>query len=128
MLAEGFTVDAVFRDLDYGRWRGRGLAEIQESEPDSLMAWIGDAAAAPHGGESIAAAIIRIGDWLAGRMSAGGHTVAVTHPAIVRAAIVSILEAPHESFWKVDVRPFSIAEITGDGRRWALRSFGSPPD
>jgi broad specificity phosphatase PhoE len=128
MLAGEFTIDSAFRDLDYGRWSGKALTEIGESEPENLMAWMTDVAAAPHGGESIASVIARVGDWLAGQMNAGGHTVVVTHPAVIRAALVAILDAPRESFWKIDVRPFAVTEITSDGRRWALRSFGRSGD
>jgi broad specificity phosphatase PhoE len=128
MLGAEFAVDPVFRDLDHGRWRGKALVDVQEGEPENLMAWIADVAAAPHGGESIASLIGRIGGWLSGQIEAGGHTVAVTHPAVIRAALVSVLDAPHESFWKIDVRPLGVAEITSDGRRWALRSFGNGPD
>jgi broad specificity phosphatase PhoE len=125
MLTGDFAIDPIFRDLDCGRWRGKGLAEIQEREPESLMAWVTDIEAVPHGGESIASCIRRIADRLAGQMSAGGHSVIVTHAAVIRAAILSVLDAPRESFWKLDVQPLAVAEITSDGRRWALRSFGN---
>jgi broad specificity phosphatase PhoE len=127
MLAGEFAVDPSFRDLDYGRWSGRDMTEVAESEPESLTAWITDVAAAPHGGESIAAMIVRIGARLATQIDAGGHTVVVTHPAVIRAAVIAVLDAPAESFRKIDVRPFCIAELTSDGRRWALRSFGYAP-
>ncbi len=124
MLASDFAVEPAFRDLDCGRWRGKGLVEIQESEPENLMAWISDMEAAPHGGDSIASLCERIAGWLSGQITAGGHTVVVTHPAVMRAAIVSILDAPRESFRKIDVLPLCVSEISSDGRRWALRSFG----
>ena len=128
LLTGEFVLDSAFRDVDYGRWAGKSLAEVQEVEPENLLAWISDTEAAPHGGESVAAAIARTSAWLAVQMSAGGHAVVTTHPAIVRAAVVSILDAPKESFWKIDVRPWSMTELTSDGRRWALRSFGHVPD
>ncbi len=51
-----------------------------------------------------------------------GHTVAVTHAAVIRAAIVHILGAPLQAFWKIDVEPLSATELTSDGKRWALRA------
>jgi len=128
MLTGDFAIDSALRDIDYGRWRGDSLAEIQEREPERLMAWLADVDATPHGGESVSSLVVRIAGWLSSRMSVGGHTVAVTHPAVIRAAIVSILDAPCESFRKVDVQPLATAEITSDGRRWALRSLGRPHD
>lgn len=127
-VAANFTIEPVFRDIDCGRWAGRSLAEIQEREPEGLMEWLSSADSAPHGGESVADAIGRVAGWLAAQLSTGGHTVIVTHPAIIRAAVVSVLDAPKESFRKIDVRPWSISELTSDGRRWALRSFGCMAD
>lgn len=87
------------------------------------MAWITAPEAAPHGGESIVQAIARINGWLRGRMAIGGMTIAITHPAIARAAIVAVLEAPAASFWKIGAQPLGVTELTSDGRRWALKSF-----
>lgn len=123
-LAADFSIDSAFRDIDYGRWSGKSMAAVQADEPEALMAWISDIEAAPPGGESVAAMMARITLRLTQQMSAGGHAVVVTHPAIVRAAVVSVLDAPGRSFWKIDVQPWSMTELTSDGRRWALRSFG----
>jgi broad specificity phosphatase PhoE len=127
LLATEFAADSVLRDVDYGRWAGLTLAGVQATEAENLVAWVSDVEAAPHGGESIASAIDRIGGWLAGQKSAGGHTIVVTHPSVIRAAVLCILDAPKESFWKIDVQPWSLTELTSDGRRWALRSFGHAP-
>jgi broad specificity phosphatase PhoE len=123
-LADHFSIDSAFRDTDYGRWSGKTMAEVQANEPEALIAWISDTKAAPPGGESVAAMVARIALRLEQQISAGGHTVIVTHPAIIRGAIVSILDAPIRSFWQIDVQPWSMTELTSDGRRWALRSFG----
>jgi len=128
--AIGFTVsvDGSLGDIGYGRWAGRQIADIEREDPEGLMAWIAKPDAAPHGGESITQAIARIGGWLQGRMTLGGMTAAVTHPSIVRAAIVAVLGAPAASFWTIDARPLGVAEFTSDGRRWALRSFNTIAD
>lgn len=127
-LTPEFAIDSALRDLDCGRWAGLSLDAVQEEEPDGLMAWVSSVDAAPHGGESVTSLIGRVADWLSGQISAGGHAIAVTHPAVIRAAIVSILNAPGESFWKIDVQPWSVTELSSDGRRWALRSLGRLPD
>nr|BFE80044.1 hypothetical protein GCM10020093_026450 [Planobispora longispora] len=49
-----------------------------------------------------------------------GRTVAVTHPAVVRAAVVHALGAPARSFWRVDVAPLARVSLTGRGGRWRL--------
>jgi hypothetical protein len=56
-----------------------------------IVAWLTDPGAAPHGGESSASLIDRIGRWMVERTD-DGHTVAVTHPAVIRSAVVHSLE------------------------------------
>jgi broad specificity phosphatase PhoE len=58
-------VEMALRDCDYGRWRGLASKDVAQREPDGFAAWLGDPSVAPHGGESLAALIERIGAWLA---------------------------------------------------------------
>ena len=39
------------RGGDYGRWRGLPLKDVAAREPEGFAAWLGDPAAAPHGGD-----------------------------------------------------------------------------
>jgi broad specificity phosphatase PhoE len=117
---EGEPVEAL-RDQDFGRWAGKRLVEVQQKEPDELAAWLADPQAAPHGGESLADVAARVAPVLDGLLAMRGHTIAVTHPAVIRAAIVNALGAPLHAFWKIDVEPLSVTEFTSDARRWALR-------
>jgi broad specificity phosphatase PhoE len=125
--AEALKLHAVvaneLRDCDYGRWNGMELSEVQLREPDAVMAWLTDTAAAPHGGESIAVLIERVGDWLEGQRNTG-HTVAVTHSAVIRAAVIYALDAPLQSFWRLDVAPLSLTDLRFNGRAWTLRVMG----
>ncbi len=114
----------ALRDCDPGRWAGRRIADIQAEEPEQVMAWISDPDAAPHGGESLAMVSKRVSGWLQDSMTAGDHTIAVTHASIVRAAILLVLDAPLQAFWRIDAAPLSVAELSSDGRRWSLRSCG----
>ena len=127
-LAAQFSVDPALEDINCGRWAGKQLSDIEHEDPAGLMAWLTAPEAVPHGGESIVQAIARIGDWLRDRTAAGGMTIAVTHPAIARAAIVAVLEAPAASFWKISAQPLGMTELTSDGRRWALKSFNRPAE
>jgi broad specificity phosphatase PhoE len=108
-------------DCDFGRWRGRTLAEIAAAEPEGLSSWLSDPTAAPHGGESIATLIERVANWLDSVRDAS-RIVAVTHPAVVRAATLHVLGAPAESFWRIDAGPLAVIDLRHDGRRWALRA------
>jgi broad specificity phosphatase PhoE len=48
--------------------------------------------------------------------------VAVTHPAIIRAAILIALDAPPKSFWRIDIAPASRTQMHFRGHAWTLRS------
>ncbi|MEV7009077.1 histidine phosphatase family protein [Streptosporangium sp. NPDC051022] len=110
--------DPLLADCDYGRWSGRTLAEIEAAEPEALAAWLTDPAAAPHGGESIIDLLGRVAGWLSALEP--GRTVAVTHAAVVRAAVVHAVGAPASAFWRVDVAPLARVELTGRAGRWRL--------
>src|ERR1700722_7317139 len=101
------NVQPMLRESDYGRWAGKTFDEIVAEEPDAAASWLRDPAAAPHGGESILELMRRVADWLADESTRHHRSIAVTHPAIVRAAIVVIMAAPAQSFWGVDGRAVS---------------------
>jgi broad specificity phosphatase PhoE len=118
-------VDPQLRDCDYGRWAGRRLRDLEAEEPDAVKAWLSDINRAPHGGESIAQLLQRIARWLDQRIGDGGHSVAVTHSAVIRGAILHAIGAPAQSFWLIDVGPLSVTQLSSDGSRWrwsALRA------
>jgi broad specificity phosphatase PhoE len=116
---------AELTDLDYGSWRGKSLDEVQSRDPQGIELWLTDIDAAPHGGESIAALLARIERWMTGQQHSG-HTLAVSHPAVIRAAIVLALQAPAPSFWRIDIAPLSVTDLRWNGGSWNLRLSGCP--
>jgi broad specificity phosphatase PhoE len=118
--------DPGLRDLDCGNWIGRTIAEIGQEQPEQFAHWINDPDFDDHGGESIAALLKRVAVWMEKMKPARGRIVAVTHAAVIRAAIIDVLRAPPDAFWRIDIGPLTLTDIRHDGRRWALRSCGSP--
>lgn len=116
-------LSAELKDMDYASWRGKSLDEVQSTDPQGVGLWLTNVDAAPHGGESLASLLARIEHWLGGR-NGSGHTLAFTHPAVIRAAILLALQAPAQSFWRIDVPPVSITDLRWNGRFWTLRSSG----
>jgi len=108
-------------DCDFGSWRGRELSQVQNDDPAGLVSWLTDPTAAPHGGESIEALAGRVNGWL-DRQRDAGHTIAVTHPSIIRSAMILALDAPLQSFWRVDIAPISLTDLRYNGSTWTLRS------
>jgi broad specificity phosphatase PhoE len=113
------TVEPRLADLDCGRWRGDVLGGVR---PADLAVWLTDPTRAPHGGESIVELVNRVAGWLDSLTTSHSRTVAVTHPAVVRAAILIALDAPPKSFWRIDVAPASRTVMHFRGHAWTLRS------
>ena len=51
----------------------------------------------------------------------GQHVTAVTHPAVIRAAVLLTLDAPPKSFWRIDIAPLSRTVLHNRGHAWTLR-------
>lgn len=124
-LALDAEPDPGLRDWDLGDWRGRTLDEVAAADPAGVRAWLADPEAAPHGGEPLTALLARVADLLAAPV-ADGHTVAVTHPSVVRAAVLAVLHAPPAAFWRVDIAPLTATVLRAGPRPWTLRSTGAP--
>jgi broad specificity phosphatase PhoE len=105
-------------DLDCGRWRGEPLQSVPAAD---LRTWLTDPAQAPHGGESVVDLIERVAGWLASLPDDAAPIVAVTHPAVVRAAILVALDAPPKSFWRIDIAPLSRTVMHFRDQCWRLR-------
>jgi broad specificity phosphatase PhoE len=66
--------------------------------------------------------IERVGSWMESMTSERVRVVAVTHPAVIRAAILVVLDAPPKSFWRIDIAPGSRTVMHFRGHAWTLRS------
>lgn len=123
----GFSavIEPALADWDPGRWRGRTLDEIVAAEPHAVTAWLSEPDAAPHGGESRVQLLARVADWL-DAVPDDGHTVAVTHSAVVRSAVLAALDAPLSAFWRIDIAPLTVTQLRGSPGRWTLRSTAAP--
>ena len=120
------TAEPRLRDCDFGRWAGQRLSALQAAEPHAVAAWLGDPAAAPHGGESVLDLLRRVASWLDERAAERGHGIAITHPAVIRAAVVHAMGAPPTSFWRIDVEPLSLTDLRRGPQHWTLRATGCP--
>jgi broad specificity phosphatase PhoE len=113
----------LLADINLGRWRGKSFDAMLAEGPEAIAAWTSDPASRAHGGESVEEVIARVKPWLARQQEEGGRVIAVTHPAILRAAVVLVLGAPAASFWRIDIAPLARVELRSDGRRWTLREI-----
>lgn len=110
--------EPALADLDHGRWRGAVLGGV---DPAELAVWLTEPDRAPHGGETIVALIGRVRAWLGTLTERPARVVAVTHPAVIRAAILTALDAPPKSFWRIDIGPVSRTVMHHRGQAWTVR-------
>lgn len=119
------ALDPALADLNMPRWSGRSLADIEASDATGLLQWATDPTASPHGGESVEDLLERVTTWLDGIAGRDGRLVAVTHAALIRAAIIITLDANPRSFWRIDVEPLRFATFLRRSGHWTLSAFRS---
>ncbi|MGW5055248.1 histidine phosphatase family protein [Actinokineospora sp. NPDC004072] len=105
---------AALRDLDAGAWRGRELAQVDAAE---VGRWVADPAVRAPGGESVADVVARVATWLA-QPPLARRVAAITHPAVMRAALLHTISATDRSFWRIDVSPGAQIVLRGGPGRW----------
>ncbi|GAB2783743.1 histidine phosphatase family protein [Streptomyces chlorus] len=120
-LALETTLEPALRDFDYGKWRGRTAAEVAATDPYGFSAWLTDPDATPHGGESVRQLCQRIMHWLNSLPPDMDRALAITEPAVIRAALVHALSAPVRAFWHLKVPPLSTVSFTSCAGRWHVR-------
>jgi len=117
------VVEPALRDRQYGDWAGRGLEELLAADPERVTAWLEQPHTATPGGETENDVLTRVADWLGdigGQYGDRRTVVAVVHPAVVRAIVLYVLDAPAESLRHVDVRPLATVRLSHHEGSWSL--------
>ena len=101
------AVEAALREMSFGSWEGRTIAELRESVgPAFVAAENRGLDFQPPGGESPRAVMARIGRWTASVAVAGQPVVAVSHKAAIRALLALATgwdmmgRPPHKLDWR----------------------------
>ncbi|AZE83536.1 putative phosphoglycerate mutase [Pseudomonas orientalis] len=110
-------VEPALRDLGLGLWKGQAIGDLDSNE---MNAWLTDSAATPHGGESVGQLCTRVGHWIKVQENQPGHVLAVTHPFVIRAALLYVMQCPASMFYRIDVEPLSHTELRFNAV-WRLR-------
>lgn len=101
------TVDSALREMSFGVWEGRTLAELRAAGGAAFAA--AEAAGLdfqPPGGESPRTIMARIGVWAGSIARAGEPVVAVSHKAAIRALLAlatgwnMLGRPPHKLDWR----------------------------
>ncbi|MFJ4440574.1 histidine phosphatase family protein [Pseudomonas sp. NPDC089422] len=118
-LSSQAQIEPALADCDLGHWQGLPLKQLQAEQPQALAQWLNEPFSAPHGGESFAQLCERVGAWLMA-FDRPGEWLAVTHPWVIRAALVTVLECPLAAAQRIDVLPLSRVALSFTGQ-WRLR-------
>ena len=105
--AAAVTVCSALREMSFGVWEGRTLAELRATGGAAFAA-AEDAGLdfQPPGGESPRTAMVRIGRWAADLARAGEPVAAVSHKATIRALLAlatgwnMLGRPPHKLDWR----------------------------
>jgi len=98
-------IDARLREMSFGRWEGRPVAEVWDDDFDAASAWMNDPERhPPPDGEPLAAvrarALAAFDDALiAGR---GSHVLLVTHGGLLRTLLGALLTMPGASLHRLE--------------------------
>lgn len=111
---------------DFGTWSGRALADVVAADPAGLDAWLSDPRATPHGGESLAALVRRVGEAVDSAAWVEGRNLAVVTPLVARALTVHALAAPPEVVFRIDVGPLGLVALSRSGTAWRLQGLRGP--
>jgi broad specificity phosphatase PhoE len=108
------------RECDFGAWTGKALVDIADEDASGLENWLHDPKAAPHGGESFARLITRVGRVLDDHPWPEGRSVIVVTPLVARALVVHALGAAPEVIFHIDMAPLSRASLSRSNSMWRL--------
>lgn len=117
------TTSPQLRDCDFGSWAGLSLEEVQSRSPEKLAEWLRNSHAAPHGGESFADVTRRVAEWMSGLLAQHTSILAITHPAVIRAAVTHVLAAAPEAFRHIDIGPLTRVIFSRVSTRWVLAAI-----
>jgi len=118
-MAGPAQVEPALADCDLGRWQGLTLKHLQAEQPQALAEWLENPASDVHGGETFVELRRRLAGWLGG-FDQPGEWCCVTHPLVIRAVLMNLMDCPLSAFHAIDVLPLSRLQLSRAGR-WRLR-------
>jgi probable phosphoglycerate mutase len=123
-------VEKGWVECAFGDWDGHTFAEVQQKWPDALNAWMGSTTVAPPGGESFDACARRARSARDALLTAypGKTVLVVTHVTPIKLMVRSVLQAPMNSLFRMELAPATLTEIHwyADGLA-SLKSFNVQP-
>jgi broad specificity phosphatase PhoE len=109
------VVVADLTDQDLGNWEGRRRTEVHKANPQ--IEWANPSLVEPEGGEGMRAVVDRTAELIERlvRHYPDRPIVAVSHVALIRAAVLLALDLPIDAATQIDVSPFSLTHLSWSG-------------
>jgi probable phosphoglycerate mutase len=129
-LGTTFVTEDGLAEMEFGTWEGMTFAEVRESYPDDLDAWLGSVDTGPGGGESLREVEKRVLATLDRVVCqhAGKTVLAVSHVTPIKVLVAHVIGAPLESVHRMELAPASVTVVSFfDDDRMALRMFNARP-
>lgn len=122
LMRIGAEPEVLLADIGHGDWAGQALTDLQAADATGLARWLAQPASGAPGGETFAEVAARVGPWLDRIATTDATVLAITHPAVIRAAITHALECPVEVTFNIDIAPLS-ETVLSFSRRWRLQGL-----
>lgn len=105
--------DTRLREISFGEWESRPMAEIEKASPALVDSWRGSVLAAPPGGESISSMERRVKQALNNFVGEfqGGAAVVVAHMMPLRAITSIAMSLPSAGYWSLQFEPCSVSVV-----------------
>jgi len=117
------TPCADLRAWSAGAWSGRAIPSVVADDPAGFRAWCTDPDATPPGGESLRALAARVACWMDAQAALAGHALVIADAAVIRAAVLRVLDAQPLTFWHLEIAPLSLSSVQHAGDHWRLRQL-----
>lgn len=109
------SLDARFREMDFGDWEGKSTEEVWNADQKALTAFWDDPTANPApGGEPWGVMCARTAEAFeeTARAAQGQRLLLITHAGVMRSLLVTQLGLPFASAWKVSLPTAAVLEMT----------------
>ncbi|VAW33941.1 Alpha-ribazole-5'-phosphate phosphatase [hydrothermal vent metagenome] len=110
---DGMILDERLREIDFGSWEMRRLADIlSSSDPDLITSWSAYESFVFPGGEAVSAFGRRVADIFSLVREAEGREIClVTHGGVIRTMICQALGLPANHYLLFDIRPATLTVL-----------------
>ena len=113
VLGLDVEIEQGLRETDFGDWEGHTFAEVKQTWPGELDAWLASAAVAPPSGESFDDTTLRVRgarDALLARHG-GKRVVVVSHVTPIKTLLRLALDAPPSALYRMHLDLVSLSEV-----------------